>query len=60
MKEPPMILVKKDVLYCDNIANGTVSFCVVEEDKLGPDSDRYVQDCIVPNRFEIVCDNFDE
>ena len=46
MKEPPMILVNKEVLFCDVIANGTSSDCVEEPfDVPGPDSPRYVQDC---------------
>ena len=43
MKEPPMLLVKKDILFCDDIADGTSDFC--ELPLPGPDSDRYVQDC---------------
>ena len=62
-KEPPMLLVKKDVLYCDTLANGTDDLCVfeaIEEGGLGPDSDRWVQDCTATNEFEILCDNFNE
>ncbi|MGD1837231.1 MAG: hypothetical protein ACPKPY_04140, partial [Nitrososphaeraceae archaeon] len=54
MKEPQMLLVKKDVLYCDVLANGTnnVNGCNISEELplvgfQGPDSGRYVQDCTV-------------
>ncbi|MGD1834504.1 MAG: hypothetical protein ACPKQO_02140 [Nitrososphaeraceae archaeon] len=43
MKEPPMLLVNKEILFCDVIANGTSDFC--ELPLPGPDSDRYVQEC---------------
>ena len=43
MKELPMLIVKKDVLYCDEIADGTGLSC--GEFFPGPDSDRYVQEC---------------
>ncbi|MGD1838623.1 MAG: hypothetical protein ACPKPY_11285 [Nitrososphaeraceae archaeon] len=46
MKEPPMVLVNKEVLFCDLIANGSNSSCVEEPFTVpGPDSGRYVQDC---------------
>ena len=58
-KEPPMLLVKKDVLYCDGIANGTGIDC----DSFpfpGPDSDRYVQECTADNPVcnEIIEESF--
>ena len=46
MKEHPMVLVYKEVLFCDLIANGTNNSCL--EEPFGvpePDSGRYVQDC---------------
>ena len=50
MKEPPMVLVNKEVLFCDEIANGTSIECFEFEQQgpptfPGPDSNRYVQDC---------------
>ena len=57
-----MLVVKKDVLYCDTLADGTGSggdcaFEAIEEGGLGPDSDRWVQECTADN---IICDNFNE
>ena len=54
-KESPMLLVKKDVLYCD-FFSGTNQICPLES-ILGPDSDRYIQECTVN---EFVCDNINE
>ena len=50
MKEPPMILVTKEVLFCDEIANGTSNGCLEFNQQgpptvPGPNSDRYVQNC---------------
>ena len=47
-KEPPMVLVNKEILFCDLIANGTDNQCFIEDEGLslpGPNSDRYVQNC---------------
>ena len=47
-KEPPMVLVNKEVLFCDDIADGTSDNCFIENEGLslpGPNSDRYVQNC---------------
>ena len=52
-KEPPMLLVKKDVLYCDVIANGTDNDCEESGVIPGPDSGRYVQECTADN---LACD----
>ena len=62
MKEPPMLLVKKDVLYCDRIANGTFSVCFGETSAFpGPNSGRHVQDCnATTGQQGIVCDTIDE
>ena len=58
MEEPPMLLVKKDVLYCDAIANDEFPFtCNIESDILDPDSGEYVQEC---NDNDFVCDRVDE
>ena len=51
MKELPMLLVKKDVLYCDLVANGTNESCQIPIP--GPDSERYVQECTADN---FLCD----
>ncbi|MGD1834763.1 MAG: hypothetical protein ACPKQO_03485 [Nitrososphaeraceae archaeon] len=49
MKEPPMLLVKKDVLYCDfTVGQGDVPCFepgIIGSDILGPDSDVYIQQC---------------
>ena len=48
MKEPPMVLVTKEVLFCDSIANGTGDECYIPgngPEVPGPNSDRYVQQC---------------
>ena len=42
-KEPPMLIVNKEVLFCDLIANGTTSDC--SDVFPGPNSDRWVQNC---------------
>ena len=56
MKEPPMLLVKKDVLYCDfTVDQGNVP-CLVESDLVGPNSDKYVQEC----NNDFVCDRVNE
>ena len=55
-KEPSMLIVKKDVLYCDVIANGTGRDCGFSPIP-GPDSDRYVQECIAD---DFLCDNLNE
>ena len=48
-KESPMLLVDKEILFCDVIANGTSISCVEEFNNNifvpKPDSNRYVQDC---------------
>ena len=48
-KELPMVLVNKEILFCDTIANGTSISCVEEFNNNifvpKPDSNRYVQDC---------------
>ena len=56
MKEPPMLVVKKDVLYCDSFS-GSDQTCLNNGGFLGPDSDRYVQQC---NDNDFVCDNINE
>ena len=43
-KEQSMILVNKEVLFCDSLANGTSDFCEGEGIP-GPNSDRWVQQC---------------
>ena len=45
MKEPPMVLVTKEVLFCDIIANGLEEECFGEGDVPGPNSGDYVQQC---------------
>ena len=67
-KEPSMLLVKKDVLYCDVIANGTdlSRGCSITDESTvvgfeGPDSDRYVQECTLTEGDEgRLCESLDE
>ena len=54
-KEHPMLLVKKDVLYCDRLTNSTGTNCGFPIP--GPDSDRYVQECTTNN---FLCNTIDE
>ena len=58
MKELPMILIKKDVLYCDEIANGESDNCFGDNGLPGPESDRYVQECF--GGFQEFCNLIDE
>ena len=44
-KEPPMVLVNKKVLFCDDIANGDNPVCTFEGDLPNPNSDRWVEQC---------------
>ena len=55
-KESPMLLVKKELLFCDLIANGTNIACGFTPIAL-PDSDRYVQECTADN---LICNNVNE
>ena len=65
MKEPPMVLVTKEVLFCDDIANGEDDECFLDAPFFpGPNSDRYVQQCndeicseIEDSSFEIKVEN---
>ena len=67
MKESPMVLVTKEVLFCDDIANGNADACFLETTEPefpGPNSDRYVQQCndeqcedIDDSSFEIKVEN---
>ena len=58
IKEPSMLLVKKDVLYCDVIADGSFSgFCNEDGSIEGPESNRYVQIC---NDDNPICNDFNE
>ena len=59
MKDSPMLLVKKDVLYCggDVAPNSDTNSCL-GEDLLRPDSNRYVQEC--DNEFQEICDSINE
>ena len=61
MKEPPMVLVNKEVLFCDVIANGTDSICFDPSppDFPGPNSDRYVQECTSEQCEDINTEIFD-
>ena len=54
-KEHPMLLVKKDVLYCDRLTNSTGTNCGFPIP--GPYSDRYVQECTTNN---FLCNTIDE
>ena len=58
-QKPPMLLVKKDVLYCDVIANGSRAICLTEEGLPGPNSGRYVQECIDEQCEEISDSSFE-
>ncbi|MGD1836772.1 MAG: hypothetical protein ACPKPY_01785 [Nitrososphaeraceae archaeon] len=62
MKEPPMVLVNKEVLFCDVVANGTEDDC--DNPVPEPNSDRWVQECtseqcqgINPSTFDIAVTN---
>ncbi|MGD1838621.1 MAG: hypothetical protein ACPKPY_11275 [Nitrososphaeraceae archaeon] len=66
MKEPPMVLVTKEVLFCDTIASGDGLFCTTNDGGVlpGPNSDRYVTQCssescegIDDSSFEIKVEN---
>ena len=62
-KELPMILVKKDVLYCDTFAGGSGVSCFsfVDGTIAGKDSGRYVEECTANTGPEgEVCDNINE
>jgi len=61
-KGPPMLLVKKDVLYCDVIASGTGFTCLENGNTPGPESDRYVQECTATTGgiSGAICNNLDE
>ena len=48
MKEPQMLIVKKEILFCDFIANGTNNECGFPGPIPGPNSGRYVQECTTP------------
>ena len=61
-KEPPMVLVNKEVLFCDLIANGTNFACsddlitvVIPE----PTSDRWVQECTSQQCQDIDASSYD-
>ena len=67
-KDPPMLTVNKEVLFCDLIANGTSADCAdfsqIPPTVPGPNSDRYVQNCteelcqgIDDSSFEIKVEN---
>ena len=64
MKEPPMLLVTKELLFCDQISNGSFS-CLSEGTPFpGPNSGRYVEECniglcqeIDESSFEIKVEN---
>ena len=64
MKEPPMVLVTKEVLFCDRIANGTNNQCFESQQQEqplfpGPNSDRYVQNCNDEQCEDIDASTFD-
>ena len=44
-KTSPIVLVNKEVLFCDEIANGTDMFCGEGDQFPAPNSGRYVQEC---------------
>ena len=53
-KEPPMLIVNKEVLFCDNIANDNSLICETEL-PLPPNSDRWEEQC-----NSEVCEGIDE
>ena len=58
-KEPPMVLVKKDVLYCDLVINGTDSSC--GDQFAEPNSERYIQECTATEGdLGEICDTINE
>ena len=58
-KEPPMIKVNKEVLFCDVIADGNSSDC--SPNFPGPNSGRYVEECTATTGiFGEICDTVDE
>ena len=58
-KEPSRLLVKKELLFCDEIANGTDNSCG-GDGFLGPNSYRYVQECNATTGIEgDTCENID-
>ena len=61
MKEPPMLIVNKEVLFCDVIANGTGNICFDPNppDFPEPDSDRYVKECTSEQCEDINAEIFD-
>ena len=55
-----MLLVKKEVSYCDNIINDIDNNCFIGEGELpGPESDRGVQECN-DNFLDDLCDKVNE
>ena len=62
MKESPMLLLKKEVLFCDFIANGTSNQCGFRGPIPGPNSGRYVQECTTPEEGGgiAVCNNVND
>ena len=63
MKEPPMVLVNKELLFCDLIANGTDDFCLLQQPGIptfpAPDSDRYVENCTNKQCEDIDIDSYE-
>ena len=60
MKESPMLLVKKDVLYCDSFS-GSDQSCRENGNIVGPNSGRYVQECTTTDDdLVIVCNSINE
>ena len=64
MKEPPMVLVNKELLFCDLIANGTENDCILRNQNgppsfPEPDSDRYVENCTNEQCEDIEIDSFE-
>ena len=55
MKESPMFLVKKDVLYCDSFSGTNDQRCI--DSIPPPNSERWVQTCTLDNQ---VCNTIDE
>ena len=61
MKEPAMLLIEKEVLFCDTIATDEDNFCENELSNLefpGPDSGRYVE--CTDGGWEDVCEKINE
>ena len=55
MKESPMIIVKKDVLYCDSFSGSNDQRCI--DPIPPPNNERWIQTCTLDNE---VCNNIDE